>query len=113
VYVALGFTRSKTTEELELVVHMLVVDQEVDVDTHIVHYFNVLLLKNFNEACLVYKLLKRMQVELETLVLAHNWAPKIQDLVHRVLLESCQADSLLEDEGMVLEEFLTVVTASE
>ena len=66
-----------------------------------------------DQPSLVDVLLQRMEVDMEGLILAHNWAPEVEDLVHRVLLESCQADGLLENEWVVLEQLLTVVGGRE
>ena len=54
-----------------------------------------------------------MQVEVEGLVLLNDEAPKIQNLIHWVLLIASQADRLLDDLVIALEQLLTRVRVCE
>jgi hypothetical protein len=58
-------------------------------------------------------LLERMKNQMKGLVLRHDWTPEVQELVHWILLESCEANCFLQDEWMILEELLAVVRGSE
>ena len=89
------------------------IHEEVDVDAYPVHVLRVDLLEMVDESCLVDVLLEWVEVEVQSLVLTHDGAPEVQNLVERVLLEPGQADRLLEDERMVLEQLLTVMGGRE
>lgn len=105
----LCFSWSKPTQKLKLVVPMLMIDQEIEVNTNLVDDLNVDFFENITKTSLVDMFLKRMQIHLESLVLAHDWTPEIQNFVHGILLVSGQTDSLFKNEGMILQQLLTVV----
>lgn len=109
----LSFSWSKTTQKLELVVPMLMIDQEIQVNTNLVYNLNIDFFKNITKTGLVDVLLKRMQIHLKSLIFAHDWTPKIQNFVHGILLVSGQTDSLFENEGMIFQQLLTVVRTGE
>ena len=54
-----------------------------------------------------------MQGQIQRLILTHDWTPQIQQLIHRILLKSSKADSFLQDEWEILEQFLAVVGGGE
>jgi hypothetical protein len=69
---------------------MLVIDDEIDVNANVVNDLDVDLFKAVCEFRLVDKLLHRVQVKGESLVLCIDWAPKVQDFRKRVLLKASQ-----------------------
>lgn len=92
---------------------VLVVDKQIDVDSNLVQNFNIFLLEISLESCLVYLLLHGVQRNIESLVLADNWAPEVENFIHRVLFKPRQTDGFLQDERVVLQEVLTVVRCRE
>ena len=110
--VSLSFSWTKSTQELKLVLEMIMVYKQIDIDTNSVHKLNVSLLHIFNKSSLVDVLLERMKVQVKSLILRHDWTPKIQNLIHWVLFESGKTNGFLQDERMVLQEFLTVMRSS-
>lgn len=56
---------------------MLVIDDKVDVNADVVNNLDVDFFKTVCELRLVDKLLHRVQVEGESLVLCIDWAPKV------------------------------------
>lgn len=107
--VPLSLSWTKSAQELELVVPVLMIHEKIDVDSDSVHKLCVDLLEMVDQSCLVDVFLQRMEIEMQSLVLAHDRAPKIQHLVEGILLESSQANGLLQDKRMVLQQLLAVV----
>jgi len=70
--VSLSFPWSQSTDELQLVLKVLMVHQKVDVDTNIVHSLNVDLFKRVSESSLIDMFLQRMKIQVESLVLTHD-----------------------------------------
>lgn len=70
--VPLGFSWSESTDELQLVLKVLVVHQQIDVDADVVHRLDVDFFKGISESSLIDVLLQRMEAQVETLVLAHD-----------------------------------------
>ena len=70
--VSLSFSWSQPADELQLVLKVLMVHQEVDVDTNIVHSLNVDLFKRVSESSLIDVFLQRMKIQVESLVLTHD-----------------------------------------
>lgn len=62
--VFLSFPRSESTQELQLVVPMLMVHEQVDIDADVVDSLDVDRFESLNKLGLVDVLLKRMQVDL-------------------------------------------------
>ena len=91
---------------------MVVVYKQIDIDTNSVHKLDVSLLHILNKPSLVDVLLERMKVQVKSLIFRHNWTPKVQNLIHWVLFESGKTNGFLQDERMVLQEFLTVMRSS-
>jgi hypothetical protein len=91
---------------------MVMVYKQIDIDSNSVHKLNVGLLHILNKSSLVDVLLERMEVQVKGLILRHDWTPKVQNLIHWVLLESGEANGFLKDERMVLQQFLTVMRSS-
>ena len=56
---------------------VFVVNEQVDVDSNVVHDFDVALLERVYKPCLVDVLLERVQFKVERLVLTHDWAPEV------------------------------------
>ena len=110
--VSLSFSWTKPTQELKLVLEMVMVYKQVDIDSNSVHKLDVSLLHIFNKSSLVDVLLERMKIQVKSLILRHDWTPKVQNLIHWVLFESGEANSFLQDERMVLQEFLTIMRSS-
>lgn len=105
----LSLSRAEAAQELELVVPVLMLYQEVDVDSDVVYGLDVDFFKGLKETSLVDVLLKRMQVDVESLILAHDWTPQVEYLVHRVLFPSRQANGLFQYESVILQQLLTEV----
>jgi len=70
--VSLSFSWPKSTDELQLVLKVLMVYQKIDVDTDVVHGLNVDLFKRISESSLIDMFLQRMKVQVESLVLTHD-----------------------------------------
>jgi hypothetical protein len=75
--VSLCLSWSESTQELQLVVPMFMVNEEIDVNSDAIDSLHIYLLEDFNETCLVNLLLKWMKVDVQHLVFTHNWTPKI------------------------------------
>lgn len=105
----LRLSRSKTTEELNLIVHVLMLNDKVDVDADFVQELDVDLLENVHQTSLVDVLLHWMQSQVQRLIFTHDRTPKVQYLVHWVLLVPGKADGFLKDEWMILQKLLTVM----
>lgn len=101
--IPLSLPWTKSAQELELIVPVLMVYEKIDVHPDSVHKFRVDLLEMVDQSRLVDVFLKRMEIEMQGLVLTHDRTPKIQNLVERILLESSQANCLLQDKRMVLQ----------
>lgn len=99
----LCFSRSKPTQKLELIMPMLMIDQEIEVYSNLVHDLNIDFFENIGKSSLVDMLLKRMQIHLKSLVFTHDGTPEIQNFVHGILLVSGQANSFFKNEGMILQ----------
>lgn len=100
---------AKTAQKLNLVVHVLMINNKIQVNTNAVEVLNVDLLQNLHQPCLVDVSLHRMKSEVESLVLTHDGTPKIENLIHGILFVSCQTDRFFQDKRMVFQKFLTVV----
>lgn len=88
---------------------MFMINEKIDIDSNVVHRLDVDFFESVYQSGLVDMLLEWMQTHLEGLVLTHNWTPKIQDLIHWILLISCKTDCFLQNEGMVFKKFLTIM----
>ena len=75
---------------------VLVLDEKIDVDPDLVDGLDIYLLEAFHQLDLVDLFLERVKSEVESLVFADDRAPKVQDLVHGVLLESRETHGLLD-----------------
>ena len=84
---------------------VLMIHEEVDVDAYPVHVLRVDLLEMVDESCLVDVLLEWVEVEVQSLVLTHDGAPEVKNLVERVLLEPGQEIALLRTNGWFLSSF--------
>ena len=78
-------------------------DQEIDVNSYIIHSLDVDFFQFIKEQGLVDTFLKRMQVDVESLIFTLDWAPQVQNLVHRILFPSSKTDCFLQVEGLVFE----------
>ena len=50
---------------------------------------------------------------MKSLIFTHDGTPEIQNFIHGILLVSGQADCLLQNEGMIFQQLLTVVRTGE
>ena len=92
---------------------VLVLDEKIDVDPDLVDGLDIYLLEAFHQLDLVDLFLERVKSEVESLVFANDRAPKVQDLVHGVLLESRETHDLLDAVWLSLQELLAVVRLRE
>ena len=92
--VVLSFSWTQTAQELQLTVPVGMIFQQIDVDTHFVDSTNVDFLKGVHQLCLIYHVLKRMKIDMQSLVFRNFLAPQIQNFIHGILLKSGQADAL-------------------
>lgn len=110
--VSLSFSWAYSTQKLKLIMPVLMLNQQVDINSYVIDSFDIDLFQNISQSSLVDVLLKRMEIQLECLILTHDWTPEIEDFIHWVLFKSCKAYGLLENEGMIFEKLLTVVALS-
>jgi len=73
--VLLSFPWTKAAQKLQLVVPMVMINEEIDVDSDLVHVLSIDLLEVVDQSRLVDVLLQGMKIEVKSLVLAHDWAP--------------------------------------
>lgn len=111
--VLLSLPWSESTQKLKLIVPVVVFDQKIDVNSNIIHCLNVYLFKLVKKASLIDVLLKRMEVNVQSLVLTHDWTPKVYNFIHWILFPSCKTNCFLKNKWKVLQELLTVVAGCE
>ena len=70
-------TRAKSTQEWQERMHVLMVNNQVDIDSHIIHSLDIDFLKTVSKLWLINVLLHRIQIQCKSLVLSCDWAPKI------------------------------------
>jgi len=73
--VLLSFPWTKAAQKLQLVVPMVMINEEIDVDSDLVHVLSIDLLEVVDQSRLVDVLLQGMKIEVKSLVFAHDWAP--------------------------------------
>jgi hypothetical protein len=76
-YQVSGLTRAKSTQEWQQRMHVLMVNNQVDVDSHIIHSLNIDFLKTISKLGLIDMLLHWIKIQCESLVLSNDWTPKI------------------------------------
>lgn len=109
----LGFSGTKSRDKLEDAVHMLVVHQKIQVNSHIINNLDVDFFQAVRKSGLVDQLLHGIKVEGQRLILGVDGTPQVEDLSHGVLLETRQGDGLLEHHLGVLVKSLRVVAHTE
>ena len=82
---------------------MLMVNKQVDVNSNAVDGLDIDFFKSIQQTSLVDVLLEWMEVDLQRLILTHDWTPQVQNFIHWVLFKSGKADGFLEDEWVILE----------
>jgi len=103
------FSWTKTTQKLKLIVHVVMIDDDVEINSNFIELLNVDFFKLVNQTSLVDVLLKRMKFKVQSLILTQNWTPEIDELIHWILLNSCKTYGLLQNKRMVLEKLLRLM----
>ena len=85
------------------------VHYQIQIDANLVHTCYAYILKHVLQLCLIDHFLHGVQVEVEDLVLLDDKTPKVEDLIHRVLLKASQTCGLLKDCVEALMELLALV----
>lgn len=85
-----GFAGPKSTDELQHGVHVLMVEEQVEIDTDLIDNLDVDFFETISESSLVHKLLHWVKSQSQSLILSIDWAPEIQDFTEWVLLEPCE-----------------------
>lgn len=92
---------------------MLMLTDQVQVETNLVDGTDVDLFETFSQSCLVHPFLHGIEIKSERLVFSCNRAPQIENLAKWILLEASQRDSLLVHLLDILVHSLTIVRQRE
>jgi len=68
--------------------HVLVLTDQIDIDSDFIYNLDVNLLETISKASLVDPLLHRVKIESQSLVLSSDGTPKIKKFTKRILLKS-------------------------
>ena len=68
--------------------HVLMIEDQIQIDANSVDTYYAHIFKSILKLWLINHFLKRMQVEVEYLVFLDHKTPKIQNLIHGILLKA-------------------------
>lgn len=70
--------------------HVLVLTDQIDVDSDFINNLDVDLLETISKASLVDPLLHRIEIESQSLVLSSDGTPQVEKFTKRILLKSSE-----------------------
>ena len=88
---------------------MFMINLYIDIYSYRIQRLYIYFFEAIHQSSFVYKFLQRVQIKIKSLVFTDYWAPKIQNFIHWILLESCKTNCFFQDERHVFKQLLALM----